>query len=118
MHDNSIKVNSSTFIGKEIVQVAIGRFSVELVFDGQLRLSCQCQIELRSTECAYEIRSDQPDETSRLVLLLGKKIIDARSSQEGSLLLTFSDGSSLTVENSNDNYESYVVWDKGDFVAV
>jgi Family of unknown function (DUF6188) len=110
---------STTFLlGKEVIQIAIGSFSVLIVFEEEIQISCQSMMELTLVSGRTTIEADDPQTTARLVSLLGAKVSSAKFEDNGDLTLLLGSSSQLKIRNSNDQYESFVVWNKGDFIAI
>ena len=118
MRANSPVFDSSLLLNKEVIQIAVGLYSVEILLSDDVRISCQASFEMLTAQERTEMRADAPNESARLISLLGKAITQTRVEGGGHLVLTLGEDVQLKIKNSNDWHESYVVWSKGDFVAV
>ena len=64
------------------------------------------------------IRSDHPQESKELACIVGDKVSGVSITDQGALSIAFANGCELMLEDSNESFESYVIWNKGDFLAV
>jgi hypothetical protein len=102
-------IDLSFFSGKELIQVAIGLFNVQLHFEGSVSVSVEHRIEHTSEESTlfWEQEVTPPVSTSSLLNLIGSNVTLASAVPDGTLTLQFSNGDTVRVFDQED--EAYTV---------
>ncbi len=99
----------SCLVGKEVIQVCIGLHQYILAFDSNISISLECDFCL-THETPDKDQQDMSCSYSRdLLRLLGSKITGVTNEGNGELVLIFSEGSTLRIQDSNPGYESYQI---------
>ena len=118
MHGLKEDADLRFLVGRELIQLALGRYEFQLRFDGEASSSVQCVLRLRSGAATKTIRSDHPQESKELACIVGEKVSGVSITDQGALSIGFANGCELMLEDSNESFESYVIWNKGDFLVV
>jgi hypothetical protein len=105
-------------ISQELSQLALGRYEYQLRFSGESNISIQCEVLFYRSGGSKQIAIGDLAAISGLHVLLGRKVTEARVIDRNEVCLGFDGEYKLTIIDSNDHYESFVIWNKGDFVAV
>jgi hypothetical protein len=108
----------SFLVGAEAIQVCVGAHSLQLQFSNEISIVCQCDMVVQVDGLLSEVSCDHPTSAVALFALLGNAIADIGRARRGDLILNFEAGTKLTVLDSSDQYESYVIWRAGDSIAV
>ena len=99
----------SVFRGKTLDQVCFSANSITLSFEGRLSLTILGTFILREGRSARSVKQAVPVMTSNLMGLTGKTVQTAQASTDGTLVLRFEGGRSLTLVDDSSTYESYAV---------
>ncbi len=95
-------------IGKNLLQICVGSFQVILNFDANVSISIESTFD-----CGSEDKSKRTgnllETAPSLFHLLGKHIKEIKIEDEGTLVLTFSDGTIVRLYDSNAATESYQI---------
>jgi Family of unknown function (DUF6188) len=91
-------------IGRQLVQVAVGAFQIQLHFDANVSVSIESDSELDGALAPVGVEAAR-----RLLGLIGEVVTDARSIAERHLGITFSNGATLTVLENDEPFESYSI---------
>jgi hypothetical protein len=89
-------------LDRELLQVRIGKYNIELCFDGDVAIDVECKISLDEADRISGLRA-----ATALLTLIGSRIRKLRIPGDGDLVLEFDEGPSLTLHDSNRNFESY-----------
>ena len=83
------EVDLSFFTDKELMQVAVGLYDVQLHFDESVSLSVQHRIEHSSKEGSviWEQEETPPTSASSLLALIGLRVTSARGDTDGTLTI-------------------------------
>lgn len=105
--------------GKQVSRCCIdASFSLEILergFRTEIRISTQMSIEQDGTR--LELSAEKPMDAAKGAILQGKIVSNAVGNKDGSLSMTFTDGSKLTVPVS-DNYEAWTLNASDGFLVV
>ena len=114
------EVDLSFLRGRELIQVATGSFQVQFRFDEDVAVSveAECRYFDGQQEWVWKQEPSSPHVAARTVALLGASIRSFDSSENGTLVLTFSNGHRLTVVDSFKEYESYDITRPGHTIIV
>ncbi len=100
-------------LNKELLQVCIGLNEVLLNFDAEMSILLQCPYEVIPSSGLRGRLADQPQHQAgsavSLLPLIGSKIAGVENQGEGRLVLFFSNGSSLIIQEDDAPYESYQI---------
>lgn len=111
-------INLNELIGAELLQICIGGFQCILNFDKDINLSIECECIYDSGEGEKLLITDYTQNAALLCNLIDKNISHAARSDDGGLLIRFSNHVVLHLLNNNGHYESFQVNIKGQtFVA-
>jgi hypothetical protein len=120
MHGLKKEIDLSFLTGRELTQIAIGRFQVQFHFDENVAVSVEAEFRYFDGEQEWTWRQE-PSSThiaGRTVGMLGASITSFQSSEDGTLVLTFSNRHRLTVLDSSKQYESYDITRPGQTIIV
>jgi Family of unknown function (DUF6188) len=103
-------VDLNFFIGKELIQLAVGPYDVQFHFHESVWLSVQSRTEHISKEIVHEWDGDanQPLAAGSLLGLISSSVISLQGESDGTLTLTFSNGDVVTVFDQ-EGYEAYQI---------
>ncbi len=103
-------VDLSFFIGKELMQIAVGPYDVQFHFHESVSLSVQSHIEHISegVEAEWDGDENNPLSAASLLGLVGKSVVSAHGDPDGTLILKFSNDDVVTVFD-NEDYEAYQI---------
>jgi len=105
-------------IGRSVNQLSVGLYEFQIVFDDEISISVLSDVKLDKPDTQnILIKADQPEQTKELVCLLGLTVIGCQMDGNESLTLQFSNAYSITLYASNEGVDSYVVWNKGNYIA-
>jgi len=106
--------------GRELVQVAIGLYQVRFGFDQDVSISVEAEFRYFDGQNEWTWRPEPASSqiACRTVALLAASITNVQSSEEGTLVLTFSNGHRLTVLDSSKEYESWNITLPGQTIIV
>lgn len=104
-------VDLSFFLGKELIQVAVGPYDVQFHFHESVSLSVQNRIEHISegVETEWDGDENKPLAAASLLGLIGSSVTSVQGDSDGTLTLRFSNGDLLRVFDDNEHYESYQI---------
>lgn len=118
MHGLDKTTDLGFLLNKELEQLCLGPHECQLKFGAEVSISIQCDLKLDHDGEVFAITSERIEETSNLACLVGKKVSKFEIQDGGRLALSFTSHDKLTLFDSNRNFESYVIWNKGDFIAI
>jgi len=112
-------IDLSFFVGRELNQVAVGAYNIQLNFDGPvlspgvqslLSLSVQSRVEHNAKEIVEEWEGDEsmPLAAASLLGLIGLSVVSVQGDQDGTLTLEFSNGDVVRVFDT-EGYEAYQI---------
>jgi hypothetical protein len=112
--------NSIDFLaGKRLEQLAVGLHELQFNFEKEVSIVIQSKVIVhRQNHPTVEINADVPEQTRGLTFLLGRSITEFEAGDQKDLTLSFDDGSDIIIVGSNGLYEAYVIWNKGDYIAI
>ena len=97
-------------VGKELLQLCIGRYQIILNFTDNVSISAECMIYYtRIDGSTIKISSDDPELSKNLACLLGSTVEDVATTRSEGLTLVFSQGYRLTIIDSNKDVESFMI---------
>jgi hypothetical protein len=106
--DKTISFNF--LIGKELLQLCIGLYQLILNFTDQLIISAECNLRLEYPDgSVIEVSCDSPELAGRLTCLLGRTIETIKTDVNGELNLVFFGGFQLSIIDSNEDEESFII---------
>ena len=112
-------VDWSFLYSKELEQVCIGSFDVQLRFFGDVGISIYGGFDhLGPDGSPLSDRPDLPDRATTLVSLLKCRVTDARPDGGKTLALRFSNGESLRIHDDDEHYETFTVSSAGPLIVV
>lgn len=103
---------------KQLIQLALGQYEFQLVFEDHVRISIQSIVRLEKRDSYSEINPDNPQETKDLALLLGKRVSSVKIGDDGEITLYFEGECNVTIFDTNANIDSYLIWNESDYIAV
>ena len=104
-------VDMSFFLGKELIQVAVGPYDVQLHFHESVSLSVQSHIEHISegVETEWDGDENKPLAAASLLALIGSSVTSVQGDSDGTLTSRFTNGDLLKVFDDDEHYESYQI---------
>ena len=107
MHSPLPNALLSRLVGSTFEGAYHGQYTMQLVLSGENTLTVEAQSRFeRADEVSLAPVQEFPLASSMIVRALGSKIEDARSEQDGTLRLGFSNGDVLLVSNDS-RFEAY-----------
>ena len=96
--------------GKEVDTVSHAKYVMHISFDKDNMITVEAPFQLRN-DCEKESRTylDFPLSNSPAVRILGSRVFDIDTSENGSLILSFENGEILIVDASEHRYEAYTL---------
>jgi hypothetical protein len=106
--------------GRQVEQVAIGTYQIIFGFDDDVRISTYSQFNYfdRQEEWIWKPEPGAEQIAARTLSLLGATIQNFEGHEDGTLILTFSNGHRLTIPDSSKEYESYDITRPGQTIVV
>lgn len=106
--------------GRELIQIAIGLHHISFRFDEEVAISVEGEFTYfdGQTECVWESEASAAQIAARTVSLLGATIQNFEAHEDGTLILTFSNGQRLTIVDNSKQYESYDITLPGRTIVV
>jgi Family of unknown function (DUF6188) len=114
------EIDLSFLTGRELIQVGIGIFQVQFHFDEDVTVSVEaefCYLDGQD-EWIWRQEPSPPQIAARTVAMLGASITGFETNENGTLMLTFSNGHLLTILDSFKEYESYAITRPGQTIIV
>ena len=109
MYELSKDSDLSFLLGKEICQVAIGSYDVQFNWgNGGISVWWKFCYKAAGSEDEIVWSADNPEFATRTIRLLKAAITEAKCSEEGTLLLRFSNGDQLEIFE-DERYESFSI---------
>jgi hypothetical protein len=101
-----------SFSGACLVQVAIGRYQVQLNFDGINRsVSVESRYAITEPGRARQEFTDMPAGAAQLAALLGAHLAGVSGAADGTLTLSFATGTQVIIFDDSARYESHQIHD-------
>ena len=106
--------------GREVVQVAIGVYQIQFGFDEDVIIYVESQFNYfdGQEEWIWKPEPGAAQIAARTVSLLSATIQNFDRQENGTLILTFSNGGRLTILDSSREYESYQITRPGQTIVV
>lgn len=102
-------IDLSFFVGADLLQVCLGANELILNFDHQIRVTIESRFRIRKKDGEETTFEDAPSSAAHLVELLSQPIAEASGREDGTLCLSFAQGTSLEIDDSWESYESYQI---------
>ena len=102
-------INLSFFCGRKLQSIGLASISTIFHFDNQLTVTAESPIGVMLPEERLEVYEDVKDIAPKSVLFLGKTIKQVEGTIDGTLTLTFEDGSCLEFYDDNKQFEAYII---------
>ena len=105
---------------RELIQVAVGLHQISFRFDEDVAISVEGDFRYSDGQDEWIGRPEPgPSQVAaRALALLGATITSFESNENGTLILTFSNGHRLTMLDSSKEYESYDISRPGENIVV
>lgn len=98
----------SFLIGVELEQVCVGRHAVILNFDRSVQISMLTSFAIASRRGELPVtHDDSVAGGSAMLACLGESVARAEATDDGGLLLEFVSGTTLTIIDDSEQYESF-----------
>lgn len=108
----------SQFISKELIQVAIGQYQIQLHFFSDVSLSIVREIHAQINDQEYICDAEQPESSSPLLQLLGLKVCTIKLSVDDSLKIEFENKDKIVlICEKSEGYESYQIMTSNDYIV-
>jgi hypothetical protein len=101
-----------------LIQLCVGENEVILHLEPSIAITIESSVRLEHSDGALFSSEDAREMASRLLPLLGKRIVEASVARPGSLRLTWTDGEVLDVLDSSKPYESYSIMHGDSLIVV
>ncbi len=113
MYGLPAEVDLSFLIGKELIQIAIGPYDVQLRYDTG-GISIWSRFILTAPDGSkYEWCGEIPQQAKEVVNLVAAKISEVLPCRDGTLRLVFSNRWSIEIFDSDPTYEAYSISEEG-----
>jgi hypothetical protein len=113
------KISYEFLIGKELLQLCIGRYQLIFNFSDQLVISTECCLSLKFLDgTLIEVSSDSPESAGKLTCLLGRTIENVNTDIDGVMTLLFAGGLEMSIIDSSKDEESFAITIKGQEIVV
>ncbi len=99
--------DATIFVGQTLLQVTFSENTVQLLFDGGTSVTIMSSFDVRTGESSEE--QAIPVRSSSAMSLVGHAVTSAEGKRDGTLTLTLSGDTSITVHDDSEEYESYVI---------
>jgi hypothetical protein len=109
MNGLPLGIDLTPLFGRVVMQICFGEFQFILHFDRSVRIGVESKCVLVSACGVSKEITDYTGEASHLCELIGKEVTWAGRGECGGVNFKFSDGSSLQILNSNQEYESFQI---------
>jgi hypothetical protein len=109
MYGLSKKTDLSFLIERQLEQVAIGLYQVQLNFDQDVSISLECKFDHTSNGKSLITSENLPSSASSLLQLIGSKLIRVENHGNGNIEIIFSDQSIVKIFDDSESYESYQI---------
>ena len=100
------------FIDRELTQIWFQTYSMQFFFkaaDEEIQVTLESSFTYQRNSDSALIRQKVPVEGSFVTELIGKRVVDALASVDGTLTLRFEGDAVLQVLDDNPQYESYQI---------
>jgi hypothetical protein len=106
--------------GREVVQVAIGVFQIQFGFDEDAIIYAHSQFTLFDghKDWTWTPEPSKVRVATRALRLLGAIVENVQAHEDGTLILSFSNGNILTLIDNSMEYESYDITRRGEAIIV
>ena len=105
-------------VGTTLIQVAIGENETNLHFHPDVTILIQSEVLITAPGEAVNSLDASVQVGSALLPLPGKTITEALGTPRGSLVIKWSDGTTVEILNDSDQYECYSITHGTDFFVV
>lgn len=114
------EIDLSFLGGRELIQIAIGLYHISFRFDEDVAISVEGEFRYfdGQEECIWKHQPGAEQIAARTVSLLGSTIKNFERHEDGTLILTFSNGLRLTIVDNSKMYESYDITRPGHTIVV
>jgi hypothetical protein len=118
MYGLTESIDLSFLNGRELIQIAIGRYQVIFAFDEQVTISVESSYEFRS-EAGISVWTPGATQAAAAVLgLLGAIVTKAQGMTDGTLTLIFAGEKSIVILDTSKTFESYQINKPGSTIVV
>lgn len=100
-------------VGKELLQVRVGKHHIEMLFHGDVAIDVEGRISLDQKTSLSGISAGMA-----LLDLIGSQLQLVEIAGRGDLVITFHSGHRLSIHDSNQEYESYQLRGPGTLIVV
>ena len=118
MHGLSLSLDLNFLVNVELIQLALGKYEIQLIFSNESRICIQSEFTFEHDGVVQDVDPSDSKSTGSLAILLGEKIVEQKIKSNKELNILFESGKLLRLRDSSRNFESFVIWNKGDFIAV
>ncbi len=108
MHGLPKDVDLSFLADAELLQVCFGSNEVILKFDKEISITVESRFRVRIDECEEDYDDASPS-AALLVRFLSSSITEVVGQEDGTLHLEFSQGGTIEIYDSSQEYESYQI---------
>lgn len=114
------EIDLSFLTGRELIQVAIGVYQIQFGFDEDVIIYVESQFNYfdGQEEWIWNPEPGAAQVAARTVSLRSATIQNFEGQENGTLILTFSNGARLTIPDSSQEYESYQITRPGQTIVV
>lgn len=118
MHGLSKDVDLSFLLGKKLAQFRCARDILILWFDEQIEISIESRVYYHDRLGISVIFDNYFIGVAAMAGLFANSIIDVTASEDGTVILSFSNGDTLELRDDNKHYESYQIKHGNDLIVV
>jgi hypothetical protein len=106
-----VRADLSFLVGRELIQVGIGLYQIQFHFDEDVTVSVETEFRYFDGQDEWSWRQEPGSHqiAARTVVMLAANITSLDSNENGTLVLTFSNGHRLTILDPYKEYEAYAI---------
>jgi hypothetical protein len=111
-------IDLSFLVGREIIQISVGKVQVILSFDHNTAISVEQRFEYRADGRSVVWKPGKMDAAGALLELIGGVVKSVGGETNGTLTLEFLAGEVLIVMDASEEFESYTITQPGSTIVV
>jgi hypothetical protein len=104
--------------GRELIQVAVGRYQIQFAFDRDVAMSVEQKFEYRFQGELVTWEPGKMEAAGAVLKLVTATVTQARGTRDGTLTLEFDSGAILIVYDASNQCKSYTITRPGTTIVV
>jgi len=118
MYGSIEEVDLRFLVGSELIQVCIGENEVVLRLNPDISVMIASNVVVANGEGEGRLYEDSRELGAGLLPLLGSRVISAEGTSEGTLIISWDIGPSISILDTWEHYESYTIRNGDDVIVV